>query len=58
MLTYFDACMYSWECDSETMSFSQIFGHNEALNETQLPLYLFLKCLNKTVHFLRVRVII
>ena len=33
--------MYSWECDSETMSFSPSFGQNEARNGTQLPLYLF-----------------
>ena len=37
-LTYVDACLYSWQCDSETMPFSQDFGHNEAQNETQLPL--------------------
>ena len=34
---YFDACLYSWECDSETMSFSQDCGHKEAQNEAQLP---------------------
>ena len=33
--------MYSWECDSETMSFGQNFGRNEALNKTQLTLYFF-----------------
>ena len=31
--------MYSWECYSETMSFRQSFGQNEALNETQLPMF-------------------
>ena len=41
LLYYFDACMYSWECDSESLSYSQHFGHNEAQNETHLPLHSF-----------------
>ena len=49
--------MYSWERDSETMSFIKFFGQTEVQNEPQLLVYYTFSCLNNIVYFLRVRVI-